>query len=88
MPNGALARRSASGSISGRKHEAGSEHPRHMSGIAITSAAMTAQAGVLFWSTQARPEKEAQALRRDVLSGRGPTVGYQPTINPTRTVPG
>ncbi|NJN36976.1 MAG: extracellular solute-binding protein [Nitrospiraceae bacterium] len=40
-----------------------------VSGIAITCAAFAAQADVLFWSTQARPAEEAQAMRDTVLSG-------------------
>lgn len=44
--------------------------------IALTGTA--AQADVLFWSTQARPVEEAQAMRDNVLAGAGQTVDYQP----------
>lgn len=44
--------------------------------IALTGTA--AQADVLFWSTQARPVEEAQAMRDQVLSGAGQEVDYQP----------
>jgi multiple sugar transport system substrate-binding protein len=37
-----------------------------------------AQADVLFWSTQARPVEEAQAMREEVLSGHDDAVDYQP----------
>ncbi|MEM7314512.1 MAG: hypothetical protein AAF497_15300 [Planctomycetota bacterium] len=33
---------------------------------------------LLFWSTQARPVEEAQAMRDDVLAGFGSEVDYQP----------
>ena len=48
------------------------------SGIALLCAASVAQADVLFWSTQARPVEEAQAMREQVLSGHGDAVDYQP----------
>jgi multiple sugar transport system substrate-binding protein len=48
------------------------------SGIAVFLAATTAQADVLFWSTQAKPVEEAQAMREQVLSGFGDEVDYQP----------
>ena len=48
------------------------------SGIAIAFAAVTAQAEVLFWSTQARPAEEAQAMRQQVLSGFPEGADYQP----------
>ena len=48
------------------------------SGLAILCAAATAQADVLFWSTQAKPVEEAQAMREQVLSGFGEAVDYQP----------
>lgn len=48
------------------------------SGIAILCSAVAAQADVLFWSTQARPVEEAQAMREIVLSGFGDKVDYQP----------
>ena len=47
------------------------------SGIAIACTAVAAQAEVLFWSTQAKPVEEAQAMREQVLSGAG-DVDYQP----------
>jgi multiple sugar transport system substrate-binding protein len=47
------------------------------SGIALLVGAGAAQAEVLFWSTQAKPVEEAQAMREQVLSGAG-DVDYQP----------
>ncbi|MEM7173601.1 MAG: carbohydrate ABC transporter substrate-binding protein, partial [Pseudomonadota bacterium] len=47
------------------------------SGIALLVGAGAAQAEVLFWSTQAKPVEEAQAMREQVLSGAG-EVDYQP----------
>ena len=47
------------------------------SGIAILLGATVAQADVLFWSTQAKPVEEAQAMRENVLAGAG-DVDYQP----------
>lgn len=44
--------------------------------IALTGTA--AQADVLFWSTQARPVEEAQAMRDQVLGDSGQAVDYQP----------
>ena len=49
-----------------------------VSGITIFCSAVAAQADVLFWSTQARPAEEAQAMREVVLSGSDITVDYQP----------
>ncbi|SET93638.1 ABC transporter substrate-binding protein [Paracoccus homiensis] len=49
-----------------------------VSGLAILCAATAAQAEVLFWSTQARPVEEAQAMRDTVLSGFDGGVDYQP----------
>ena len=49
-----------------------------VSGIAIVCSAVAAQADVLFWSTQARPAEEAQAMREVVLSGSDIAVDYQP----------
>ena len=49
-----------------------------VSGVAILCSAAAAQADVLFWSTQARPIEEAQAMRDKVLSGFSDTVDYQP----------
>lgn len=37
-----------------------------------------AQADILFWSTQARPAEEAQAMRQDVLSNADIEIDYQP----------
>ena len=48
------------------------------SGVAICLSAAVAQADVLFWSTQARPVEEAQAMRESVLSGHDDAVDYQP----------
>lgn len=47
------------------------------SGIALLVGTGAAQAEVLFWSTQAKPVEEAQAMREQVLSGAG-DVDYQP----------
>ena len=47
------------------------------SGIAIACTAFAAQAEVLFWSTQAKPVEEAQAMREQVLADAG-DVDYQP----------
>lgn len=49
-----------------------------VSGIAIICSAVAAQADVLFWSTQARPAEEAQAMREVVMSGSDVAVDYQP----------
>ena len=49
-----------------------------VSGIAISCVAVAAQAEVLFWSTQAKPVEEAQAMREQVLSGFADGVDYQP----------
>ena len=49
-----------------------------VSGVALLVSAVAAQAdGVLFWSTQAKPVEEAQAMREQVLAGAG-DVDYQP----------
>lgn len=48
-----------------------------VSGAAILCSAVAAQADVLFWSTQARPVEEAQAMRETVLSGFDGSVDYQ-----------
>lgn len=48
------------------------------SAIAMSCAAVAAQADVLFWSTQARPAEEAQAMTEQVLSGFAGRVDYQP----------
>lgn len=47
------------------------------SAVAIACTAFAAQADVLFWSTQAKPVEEAQAVRQQVLAGAG-EVDYQP----------
>lgn len=46
--------------------------------IVLSFGALAAQAEVLFWSTQARPVEEAQAMRDSVLSGFAGGVDYQP----------
>ncbi|MCR8725003.1 ABC transporter substrate-binding protein [Frigidibacter sp. ROC022] len=48
------------------------------SGVALSCTAMAAQADVLFWSTQAKPVEESQAMREQVLAGAGQGVDYQP----------
>lgn len=48
------------------------------SGLAMLCGLSAAQAEVLFWSTQARPAEEAQAMRQQVLSGFAAGVDYQP----------
>ncbi|TCS64553.1 ABC transporter substrate-binding protein [Primorskyibacter sedentarius] len=48
------------------------------SGVAITCTAVAAQAEVLFWSTQAKPVEESQAMREQVLSAFEGGVDYQP----------
>ena len=42
-----------------------------VSGAALLVSAVGAQADVLFWSTQAKPVEEAQAMREQVLVGAG-----------------
>ena len=49
-----------------------------VSGAAIACFACAAQAQVLFWSTQAKPVEEAQAMREQVLAGFAGGVDYQP----------
>ena len=49
-----------------------------VSGIAVACSAVAAQADVLFWSTQAKPVEEAQAMRQQVLADFGDSVDYQP----------
>jgi len=50
-----------------------------VSGAALFVSAVAAQADdVLFWSTQAKPVEEAQAMREQVLSGHASAVDYQP----------
>lgn len=48
-----------------------------VSGLALMIGATAATADVLFWSTQAKPVEEAQAMREQVLAGAG-DVDYQP----------
>ena len=45
--------------------------------LAITASAASAE--VLFWSTQAKPVEEAQAMRDKVLADAGMEVDYQPS---------
>ena len=49
-----------------------------VSAIAFTCTAYAAQGEVLFWSTQAKPVEEAQAMREQVLAGFSGGVDYQP----------
>ena len=49
-----------------------------VSALALFGSIAAAQADVLFWSTQAKPVEEAQAMREQVLSGFGGGVDYQP----------
>jgi len=44
---------------------------------AAIGLASTASADVLFWSTQAKPVEETQAMREQVLAGAGQKVDYQ-----------
>ena len=44
---------------------------------AVALTAGTANADVLFWSTQAKPVEETQAMREQVLAGAGQAVDYQ-----------
>ncbi|MDE3240371.1 MAG: carbohydrate ABC transporter substrate-binding protein [Paracoccaceae bacterium] len=46
-------------------------------GVATVLAASVAQADVLFWSTQAKPIEETQAMRTNVLKGFDGKVDYQ-----------
>ncbi len=48
-----------------------------ISSVALLVGAGAAAADVLFWSTQAKPVEEAQAMREQVLAGAG-DVDYQP----------
>jgi multiple sugar transport system substrate-binding protein len=48
------------------------------SGLALLAAATSAQAEILFWSTQAKPVEESQAMRQQVLAGHSEAVDYQP----------
>ncbi|WP_025771408.1 ABC transporter substrate-binding protein [Thioalkalivibrio sp. HK1] len=49
-----------------------------LSGLAFLIAASASHSQVLFWSTQAKPVEEAQAMRDQVLSGADVAVDYQP----------
>lgn len=49
-----------------------------VSGVALMTSGVATQAEVLFWSTQAKPVEEAQAMREQVLSGFEAGVDYQP----------
>ena len=49
-----------------------------VSAFALSLTAVAAQADVLFWSTQAKPVEEAQAMRDQVLSGADMAIDYQP----------
>ncbi len=48
-----------------------------VSGIALACTAVAAQADVLFWSTQANPVEEQQAMRDQVLASHDEAVDYQ-----------
>ena len=48
-----------------------------ITGLALSAIAGAAQADVLFWSTQAKPAQESQAMREQVLAGAGMAVDYQ-----------
>lgn len=48
-----------------------------VSAAAILCSAVAAQADVLFWSTQARPVEEAQAMRETVMAHAPQAVDYQ-----------
>lgn len=49
-----------------------------VSAAALICAAGAVQADELFWSTQARPAEEAQAMREQVLAGAPAPVDFQP----------
>ncbi len=49
-----------------------------VTGFTVLAGTAAVQADVLFWSTQAKPVEEAQAMREQVLSGASDTVDYQP----------
>ncbi|MEM6566556.1 MAG: ABC transporter substrate-binding protein [Pseudomonadota bacterium] len=49
-----------------------------VAGALLIASASTSYADVLFWSTQAKPVEEAQAMREQVLNGAGQEVDYQP----------
>lgn len=50
-----------------------------LAGSVFAITATSASADVLFWSTQAKPVEEAQAMRDNVLAGAGMDVDYQPS---------
>lgn len=50
-----------------------------LAGSVFAVSATTASAEVLFWSTQAKPVEEAQAMRDNVLADAGIEVDYQPS---------
>ena len=49
-----------------------------LAGTMLVGAASVVAADVLFWSTQARPAEEAQAMRDQVLAGAPEAVDFQP----------
>ena len=49
-----------------------------MASFAISVTTHIAQADTLFWSTQAKPVEESQAMRDQVLANAGQAVDYQP----------
>ena len=49
-----------------------------ISGAVMLAGAVAVQAETLFWSTQARPAEEAQAMRTKVLDGFDGEVDFQP----------
>ncbi|MEM8541403.1 MAG: ABC transporter substrate-binding protein [Pseudomonadota bacterium] len=50
-----------------------------LAGSVFAVSASAANAEVLFWSTQAKPVEEAQAMRDNVLADAGIEVDYQPS---------
>ncbi|MCT8998708.1 ABC transporter substrate-binding protein [Chelativorans intermedius] len=48
-----------------------------LAGGTLAAMAGSAQADILFWSTQAKPVEETQAMREQVLSGFSESVDYQ-----------
>ena len=48
-----------------------------LSSLMLTSSIGVAQADVLFWSTQAKPAQESQAMRDKVLKGANVKIDYQ-----------
>lgn len=49
-----------------------------LAALMVSASAAVASADVLFWSTQARPVEEAQAVRDDVLKDAGQPVNFEP----------